>query len=47
MSGEGDDMIFHIRRGRHNQIRSQDRKIESDSMSGEEHKMSFDVRRRR
>jgi hypothetical protein len=47
MSEEEDKMRFHDRRGRSNQIRSQERTIERDSMKGEENKIIFDLRRGR
>jgi hypothetical protein len=47
MPGEDDEMTFHIRSGRSNDISCQERKITSDSMSGEEDHIKFDVRRER
>jgi hypothetical protein len=46
MSGEEDEMISHVRRGRQHEIRCQERKTTSDSMSGEKDNIRFDVRRR-
>jgi hypothetical protein len=45
MSGEEDNIRFDVRRGRKHQIRCQDRKITSDSMSTEESEMTLHVRR--
>jgi hypothetical protein len=47
MSGEEDKPRFQVRRGRKHQIPFQERKIKSDSTSGQEDKISFHVRRRR
>jgi hypothetical protein len=47
MSGEKDEMIFHVRGGRSNDISGQEREIKSDSISEEDDQMTFHVRRGR
>jgi hypothetical protein len=47
MSEEEDEMIFHARREREHNIRCQERKITSDSISGEGDETTFHVRRGR
>jgi hypothetical protein len=47
MSGDGNEMIFHVRRRREHKIPCQERKITSDSMSGEEDNIRFHIRRER
>jgi hypothetical protein len=47
LSGEKDNIRFDLRRGREHHIRCQERKITSDSMSGEEDKMIFHVNKGR
>jgi hypothetical protein len=47
MSAQKDKMIFDLRRGRENDIWCQQGKIKSDSISGQEDKIRFHVRRGR
>jgi transcriptional regulator of met regulon len=44
MSGKQDPIISDLRRGRSNEIPDQEKKITSDSMSGDEDKVRFDAR---
>jgi hypothetical protein len=45
MSGEEDHLRFDVRRRRSNEIRCQQRKTKSASMSGKVENMKFDVSR--